>query len=249
MEKQNLILGLMIIVLMLTAWNTFYFNGRIADLSKRIDGITDVSPGNSGGNSGGEAEIKLTADDDPYLGPKDAKVVVIEFSDFECPYCGAADGTHAGLIAQFKQRDPSWEASVPKLRELAKAGKIKFVYRDFPLSGHKNALKSAEASECADEQGKYWEYHDKLFENQAALSVDNLKQYAKDLGLDTAKFNECLDSGKMKAEVMKDMDDGEKAGVSGTPAFFINGKLISGAAPFSDFEPIILYLENLTKLD
>ncbi len=239
MEKQNLILGLMILILVLTAWNTFYFNGKIFELNEKI---AKVSSGTSGGNAPADnvpKRIQVNADDDPYLGPKDAKVTVIEFSDYECAYCGAADGTHDVLIARFKQSDPSWEPAVPKLKELAKEGKIKFVYRDFPLNIHKNAQKAAEASECADEQGKFWEYHDVLFENQDALDVSNLKKYAQEIGFDSAKFNECLDSGKMAAETKKDFTDGVSYGVSGTPAFFVNGVLISGAAPFKDFEGLI----------
>ena len=143
------------------------------------------------------------------------------------------------MISQFNAKSPGYEPAVPKLRELAKQGNIKFVYRDFPLSGHQNAQKAAEASECADEQGKFWEYHDLLFENQEVLDVASLKIYAADLSLDADTFNECLDSGSMADEVQKDFDDGTKAGVDGTPAFFINDKLLSGALPFSAFEQAI----------
>ena len=207
-------------------------------LLNKIDGV----PANNGDDDSadvGTGGSLISADDDPYVGPKNAKVVVIEFSDFQCPYCGASEGTHQGLIQQFKARDPSWEAAVPKILELAEAGKIKFVYRDFPLSGHQYAQKSAEASECADEQGKYWDYHKMLFENQDALTNDDLKGYASDLGLDTDKFNECLDTGMMADEVRKDFSEGTSYGVSGTPAFFINDQEISGAQPFSAFESII----------
>ncbi|MAG08461.1 hypothetical protein CMO89_03235 [Candidatus Woesearchaeota archaeon] len=186
-----------------------------------------------------QADLSAIADDDPSIGPDNAKVTVVEFSDFECSYCGAAAGTHEGLVSQFKSRDPTWEAPVPKLKELAEQGKIRLVYRDFPLRFHQNAQKASEAAECADEQGKFWEYHDKIFENQGSIDVASLKKYASDLGLNTAKFNECLDSGKMADEVTKDLNDGAKLGVSGTPAFFINGKLISGAQSFSAFKSII----------
>jgi protein-disulfide isomerase len=177
-------------------------------------------------------------DDDPSIGPADAAVVVVEFSDFQCPYCSAAEGTHEGLISQFKAQDPSWEAAVPKLRELAEQGVIRFVYRDFPLGFHQNAQKAAEASECADDQGMYWEYHDRLFET-GNLGLAALKQHAADLGLDTAEFNDCLDSGSKAAEVQADMADGNSLGVTGTPAFFINGRLVSGAQPFSVLEQVI----------
>jgi protein-disulfide isomerase len=113
---------------------------------------------------------------------------------------------------------------------------VKFVYRDFPLNSiHQYAQKAAEATECADDQGKFWEYHDLVFANQSAIDVDSLKGYAGQLGLDTDTFNECLDEGKQSSEVDKDLEDGRAFGVSGTPAFFINGELVSGAIPFEDY--------------
>src|SRR3989344_2922596 len=114
-------------------------------------------------------------------------------------------------------------------------------FRDFPLSFHQNAQKAAEAAECAGEQGDaaYFRMHDKLFQNQDSLSVENYKKWAKEIGLDATKFNSCLDSGKMASEISKDMADGSKYGVQGTPAFFINGKLVSGAQPFSAFKQAI----------
>lgn len=127
---------------------------------------------------------------------------------------------------------------------------MQYVFRDFPLSFHQYAEKAAEAAECADDQGKYWEYHDLLFENQTALSqtltseglegvLSIFKSYAADLGLDTATFDDCLDSGKQTSEVQKDIQDGQTYGVGGTPAFFINGQLVSGAQPFSVFQQVI----------
>lgn len=104
---------------------------------------------------------------------------------------------------------------------------------------HNNAQKAAEASDCANAQGKFWEYHDKLFANQRALTPDNLKQYAADIGLDVAAFNACLDSGEFAGDVRKDTSDGKKAGVSGTPAFFVNGRFMSGAQPFAKFKTVI----------
>ncbi len=114
------------------------------------------------------------------------------------------------------------------------------MYRDFPLTSiHQHAQKAAEASECADDQGKFWEYHDLVFENQSAIDVASLKGYAAELGLDTDTFNECLDGGKQSSEVEKDSQDAQAAGVSGTPAFFINGEFVSGAQPFSVFQQVI----------
>ncbi len=110
------------------------------------------------------------------------------------------------------------------------------MYRDLPLTSlHQYAQKAAEASECADDQGKFWEYHDLLFANQGALDVDSLKGYAAQLNLDTATFNDCLDGGKQAEEVNKDAEDARSYGATGTPAFFINGQLVSGAKPFEDY--------------
>jgi protein-disulfide isomerase len=166
--------------------------------------------------------VDVSADDDPAQGPEDASVTIIEFSDFQCPYC-----------ARFQSE------TLPQI--LTDYGdRVRFVYRDFPLTGlHENALKAAEASECADEQGAYWKYHDLLFQNQSALDDASLKNYAASLGLDTATFNQCLDSDKYMSEVQKDEQDGITAGVQGTPAFFINGMPLSGAQPYAAFKAAI----------
>jgi protein-disulfide isomerase len=117
--------------------------------------------------------------------------------------------------------------------------RIKLVYREYPLPNHQNARPASEAGQCANEQGQFWPYHDKLFANQLRLSAADLKQYAVDLGLDSAKFNACLDSHKYASVVDADIAAGNDAGVNGTPAFFINGRLISGAQPFEAFKKII----------
>jgi len=171
-----------------------------------------------------EAEkIEVSADDDAIKGDKDAPVTIIEFSDFECPFCAKF----------FKETLPLIE------KEYMQEGKVKLIYRDFPLSTHANAQKAAEAAECAGEQDKYYEMHDKLFEQGVKGSVDLFKQYAKDLGLNAEKFNDCIDSDSMASEIQKDMSDGQSYGVSGTPAFFINGKFISGAQQFDTFKQVI----------
>ena len=113
------------------------------------------------------------------------------------------------------------------------------VFRDFPLSFHPEALPAAEAAECAGDQGKYWEYHDELFKNQQLLSSSLYPQLASQLGLDTAKFQQCLDSGKHTQEVQNDFAYGSQAGVSGTPTFFINGVMLVGAQPYSAFKQVI----------
>ncbi len=196
-----------------------------------------------------EPRFNVSIDDDPSIGPKNAGVVVVEFSDFECPYCGAAAGTNSEVITSLKSQLPTWSAPEPSLIELAEEGKILLVFRDLPLAIHENAQKAAEAGECADEQGLFWEMHELLFNNQDDLSIESIKEYAKSItGLDADTFNECLDSGVMAEEVSKDVSDADllsqeivKAGGRpiGTPVFFVNGLLVSGAQPFDIFEEII----------
>lgn len=116
---------------------------------------------------------------------------------------------------------------------------MRIVFRHFPLAMHNRAMPAAQAAACAHEQGKFWEYHDKLFANQRALTDENLKQYAVDIGLDAEKFNACYESGKYRNEIQQMMSTGQAAGVTGTPAFFINGRFLSGAQPFDAFKKII----------
>jgi len=172
------------------------------------------------------SKIEVSVDDDPVKGSKNAPVTIVEFSDFQCPFC-----------ARF------FEQTLPQIEEnYIKTGKVKFVYRDFPLSFHQYAQKAAEAAECADEQEKFWEYHDVLFQKQSEWSstgVAKFKEYATTLGLNTSKFNECLDSGKYSDEVQKDFKDGSSYGVSGTPTFYVNGIEVVGAQPYTAFQQII----------
>jgi len=156
----------------------------------------------------------------PSRGPDKAPVVIVEFSDFECPYCGRAEETVAEVMRAYPE-------------------KVRLVYRDFPLPMHPNAPKAAEAAHCAGDQGKYWEMHARLFANQRALDVPALKGYAKDLKLDQAKFDKCLDSGEKAKLVEENHKVGGDLGVTGTPAFFVNGMLISGAQPFEAFKELI----------
>ena len=116
---------------------------------------------------------------------------------------------------------------------------MQIVFRDFPLSFHDRAQAAAEAAQCAHAQGKFWEYHDKLFENQKALGDDNLKAYAAELGLDAASFGECLDSGRFRDDVTADFREGSQFGVKGTPAFFVNGRFLSGNQPYEAFARLV----------
>ena len=164
---------------------------------------------------------KLVKEDSQVLGDKDAKVVIVEFSDFQCPACKAAHPIVKRITSEYGK-------------------KILFVYRHFPLiAAHQFALKAAEAAEAAGEQGKFWEYHDILFENQENLKTEDLKRYAQDLELDIRKFEEALNSGKFKDKVTSDMDDGENLGVSSTPTFFINEQMHKGVLPYDQFKELI----------
>jgi predicted DsbA family dithiol-disulfide isomerase len=156
----------------------------------------------------------------PSKGPKRADVTIIEFSDYQCPFSGKVQGTVKDLISTYGE-------------------KVRHVYRDFPLSFHRDAQKAHEAAHCAGDQKKYFEYHDKLFENQQKMKIDDLRKYAKELDLNTKKFNKCLDGGAHVERVRKSITEGQAAGVAGTPAFFINGIMISGAQPIGAFKEII----------
>ena len=159
----------------------------------------------------------------PILGEEDAPVTMVEFSDFQCPYC-----------ARF------FEQTFPQLKEnYIKTGKVKLAFRHLPLSFHQYAQKTAEASECANEQGKFWEYHDTVFNNQDQLSDTILSTWAGEIGLDVKKFDDCLESGKYKEKVQADSNDAGSYGVSGTPSFFVNGKLLVGAQPYEAFQQVI----------
>jgi protein-disulfide isomerase len=187
--------------------------------------------------------VEASVDDDPSWGPEDAPVTIVEFSEFLCPYC-----------QRFALQ------TLPQI-EQAYEGEVRYVYRDFIVHGEAS-LKISEAAECADDQDKFWEYHDKLWEQYNTLLAHyqtvseepetgmsdletTLKGYASDLGLDTATFNDCLDTGKNTAEVEKDSQDmalyAQAGGITryGTPSFFINGLFVAGAQDFSVFQSVI----------
>ncbi len=173
-------------------------------------------------------EVEITSHD-PTKGPDDAPVRIVEFSEFQCPYCARVGPTMQRIMDTY-------------------GDKIQVVFRNYPLPFHDDAVGAAEGAQCADAQGKFWEYHDKLFANQRALDTTNLKKYAVELGLDAEAFNACLDSGKYKETVTEDHAYGSTLGVRGTPAFFINGRFLNGAQPFEAFQSIIdEELERKTK--
>lgn len=157
----------------------------------------------------------------PTLGPANAPVTIVEFSDFECPYCG-------GLYPTLKEIEKNYK------------DKIRVVYRQFPLVNlHPHAQKAAEASLCANDQGHFWEMHDAMFTDQMNLEVTDLKAKAAKLSMNTATFNTCLDSNKYAATIKSEISEGAKVGVSGTPSMFINGRFLSGDQPYEDIAKMI----------
>jgi len=167
------------------------------------------------------ARVQVDAGKGFVRGAKDAAVTIVEFSDFQCPFCQSATATMHLLMSQY-------------------AGKVKWVFRDFPIPNlHPLAPKAHEAARCAAEQGKFWEYHDLLFERSPRLGPADLKQYARELKLIGEDFDKCLDGGKHQTAVASDVEEGSRLGASGTPTFFINGRMLVGAQPIAAFQKII----------
>jgi protein-disulfide isomerase len=165
--------------------------------------------------------VEATPDPARVQGNPDAPVTIVEFADFQCPYCQAVQQTLKEVLEKYK-------------------GKVRLGFRDFPLRPiHPNAQQAAEASRCAAEQGRFWQYHDLLYQNQARLDSDGLKDQARTVGLNVERFEACRASGKFKAAIENDLQAGSKYGVSATPTFYINGVTLSGSQPSSAFESVI----------
>lgn len=159
--------------------------------------------------------------DGPSRGASEAPVTIVEFEDFQCPFCKKAQQIVQRVLARYKD-------------------KVRLVHRDFPLQPlHPASVKAHEAARCAEEQGKFWEYRELLYKNAPSASPEQLTQYASQLAMNLPDFNTCLESDKFKTVVQKDEDEGNRLGVQGTPAFFINGRLLSGAQPDMEFSRMI----------
>ena len=206
-------LGLIVVLAIVAFKGSFGGNGNQVGVPPTGGAVANPTP----------IDMEGLLDDDAVKGDKDAPVTIVEWSDYECPFCARFYSETEKLIDE----------------QYVKTGKVRFVYRDYPLPFHQNAQKAAEAAECAGDQGKFWEMHNLLFEQGVAGGVAGFKQFAQQLGLDTSKFNTCLDTGATAAEIQKDMNDGSAVGIQGTPGFIINGKLVSGAQPFSVFKQVI----------
>jgi protein-disulfide isomerase len=175
------------------------------------------------------SEVKVSIDDDPIKGDLDAPVTIVEFSDYQCPFCKR---NYDNVLSKIEE-------------EYISKGKVRLVFRDYPLAFHKKAVPAAMAANCAGEQGKYWEVHDFLFENPDKLDIPVILESAQELGLNKAKFEACVNDKSKESEITDDFKDGQKYGVTGTPSFFIgrteNGKeftgtFIRGAQPFDVFK-------------
>lgn len=224
-------------VLALTAYTRGEAN-TVAEVEDAVDSAVDAAVADSLGTAMAQqpaaiaaAEQQPTAtplparldnvsvDDDPAMGPADAPITIVEFSDFRCPYCG-----------RFQLE------TLPALLE-AYPDQIRFVYRDFPVVGGELA---AVAAECADNQGEFWPYHDALFADQQAYSsIEDYAALAEDLGLDSDEFSTCLDAEETLEEIVNDYNDGREYGISGTPTFFVNGVRVVGAQPLDAFQMVI----------
>ncbi len=203
-----------VVLLLASAFASFYFV-----LGGSITGMAPSGPGSDDGSG----VLQGQDGGDYFMGSPDAPVTMIEYSDFQCPYCGRF------VSETFPQIEQNY----------IDTGEAKLIFKQFPLPFHSNAQSAAEAAECAGEQGKFWEMHDKLFGNQASLGRDSYIAWAGQLGLNVAAFQDCIDSSRYSAQIAADMQDGQSAGVSGTPSFVINGALVVGAQPYSVFQQAI----------
>ena len=176
---------------------------------------------NSAAAEGGLLNMEALVDDDPSWGPQDAPVIIVEFSDYQCPYCQV------------------WHQQVFPEILAAYGDQVRFVYRDLPIPGHPQALPAALAANCAGEQDAYWQFHDRLFSGVYDLGRSAYETYAQELGLDVEAFTSCLDSGRNQDEPQLDYQDAQSIGVNSTPTFVINGRVVVGAQPFSAFKAVI----------
>lgn len=174
------------------------------------------------GNINLEEALKIRPDD-AVKGDLNAPVTIIEYSDYECPFCAMFFNQTEALLR----------------KDYIETGKVKMIYRDFPLKAHQYAMPTALAANCAREDGKFWEYHDEIFKNQNNLANFNYIQTAKNLGIDESKFKSCFESKKYINKIQQDYKEGLNLGIQGTPTFFINGQKVVGAQPYSVFKTII----------
>ncbi|MFA6473439.1 MAG: thioredoxin domain-containing protein [Patescibacteria group bacterium] len=199
------------------------YRNATSDGTKKVAGAatnTNTAVANTNTAPAGPVDVEVKSDD-WIRGNKNAKVTLVEFSDFECPFCGRFNPTVDQVLKDYKDD-------------------VRVVFKHYPLTTiHPQAQKAAEAAECAGAQGKFWEMHDKMFTNQATLSLENMKKWAKEVGVKESTFNTCLDKGEMASKVSEDVQVANGLGVSGTPTSFVNGIEVSGAQTFDYVKSII----------
>lgn len=216
---------LVLVLVLVFVWRVVYFvdliqTGEINALDMRYAGqqstsLLALSTAEQG------ADIDVVSADDPYLGSREAKVTIVEFADFACPYCRQSSFVMRSLSANYGDQ-------------------IQYIFRDFPVADlYPQSLAAAQAASCANQQGKFWQYHDKLFINQTRQEETDLLRYAQELNLDLGRFRTCLADSAVEREIMADFEDGTAAGVYGTPTFFINGRRLPGSLPESYLVNII----------
>lgn len=215
-----LILSVLLVISVLTSGFGFG-GGKSAMTGQAIQQL----PANNQPQPQGKAELK--EDGDPAIGDKSAPVIIFEFSDYQCPFCKRA-----------------FDTTFPEIQTLVQEGKVRFVFKDYPLPAHTEADEAAVAANCAGQQGRYWEMHDQLFQTQASWSgnptpYEVFKGYAEELDLDEGKFNKCIADPRVAQEVQEDIAEGSANGVSGTPTFYINGMEVMGAQPWQAFKQLI----------
>ena len=242
---QKILTPLAIIIAgLFIAFSNLYVSGKIPfnlsgerKISKSVSPTPPAPPAADG--TAVQAPKEIPVGNSPFLGKADAPVTVVEFSDFQCPFCAAVNGVKNDVYNKMVVDYPGWEPIIPNLKkDYIDRGLVKLVYRDFSFLGEESDL-AANAALCAADQSKYWQYHDKIFEsqkgeNQGALSQENLKGLAVQLSLDSDKFNKCVLEKTYLQEVKDSTSNARTYGVAGTPAFFVNGKVIpGGAVPYS----------------
>lgn len=255
MKNNNILVGLLIIsafligklyteVTYLKTTNTNVLPAGVAKNGQE-GAVTSPTP-NAAANP--KTTLKV-ASDDPIRGKPNSKVTIVEFADYQCPFCGAFSGDNKAMVERMRQGNPGWDPIWPGLqKDFIDTGRAVFIYKDYAFldngtdTGESHL--SAQAAHCAGDQKKYWEFHDYLYshqngENKGAFNSENLKKFAVELGLNSSEFNNCLDTKKYVQKVRESTALGRNVGVNGTPALFINGTLLtdangqSGAFPYS----------------
>ena len=220
---------LLMVLLLIASFLLGVLTTKVAYLENQNSGNQQAQApaGSPGASIQPGAKVNVSTGPFPVLGDKNAKVTVVEFADFQCPFC--------------EQWFSNVESSL--IKDYVNTGKVKFAFRNYAFLGQESTW-AAEASYCANEQGKFWDYHDYLYkhqgqENSGAFSKANLEQFASDLGLNTSQFNQCLEQDKYASQVASEVKEGQTAGVNGTPTSFVDGQSVVGAQPYSAFKTLI----------